>query len=199
MTGILPITVLWMLLCTMIALFYLFRLVIGRKWLSHFDAEDEVGHGIMAMGMIGMLAPVSPLPSDFLDWNIILFAFCAMWWIFRLFVRKPLLAFLLGKHGEHSAFQSDAIHVVMYVGMCFMFLLMRSMVFSMTPLAIPITRIFFISFAFLTVSYSLEISKDLRTARIDWLRLSANLAHMLMSGIMCWMFFEMVFMGMSMP
>ncbi len=137
----------WSLLCTIIALFYLFRLVGERAQIHHFDAENEVGHGIMATGMTLMLAPAGLLTSDLLHWNIILFAVTTLWWTFRLLAHKPLLALLPGKNGGHSTFQSDAIHVFMHVGMCYMFLLMSSMTFSMTQPAMDINYIFCFYFA----------------------------------------------------
>lgn len=198
MTGVKSLHIFWLLLCTVITLFYLFQLVAGRRWLSHFDAENQVGHGLMALGMTFMLAPAGGLPSDLLHWNIILFAATSLWWICRLFVRKPLLTLLFGKNGERSTVQSDGIHVFMHGGMCYMFLLMSSMAFSMTQPATYVTCVFFASFAFLTFFSGREIAKDLQIARRNWLQLGTNLAHTLMNGMMCWMFLEMITMTMSM-
>lgn len=161
-----------------------------------------MGHGMMAIGMLVMLAPANWLSPNLLRWNILLFATASLWWTFRLFARKPLLALLPGKNGTSSPAQSevcaDAIHVFMHGGMCYMFLLMSSMVMSMTRPATYVTCLFFVSFAFLTMFYGREITHDLRTARINWLQLGANLAHVLMSGMMCWMFLEMLSMTMTM-
>ncbi len=187
-----------LLVFPMIALFYLFRLIKGRTWMRHIDVENEVGHGVMAIGMVFMLAPAGLLTSDLLRWNIILFAIASLWWTFRLCARKPLLVILLGKNGEYSTFQADAIHVFMHVGMCYMFLLTSSMAFSMTQPVISANSIFFAAFAFLTLFYGREIFKDLHTAQIDRLQLGANIAHLLMSGMMGWMFFSMISMSMSM-
>jgi hypothetical protein len=188
----------WSLLFLLIACFYLFRLVSVRPWIDHVDAENEVGHGVMAIGMMVMLAPAGILTSDLIRWNIILFALASLWWTFRLFARKPLLAILLRIHDGHSPFWSDAIHVYMHVGMCYMFLLMSSMALSMTQPATYLTCLFFISFAFLTVFYGREIAKDLHAAKVDKLQLGANFAHLLMSGMMCWMFLAMLAMTISM-
>jgi hypothetical protein len=52
--------------------------------------------------------------------------------------------------------------------------------------------------AFLTCFSGREIAKDLQIAKRNWLQLGANLAHTFMSGMMCWMFLEMISMTMSM-
>jgi Domain of unknown function (DUF5134) len=197
-TGLNSPHMFWSLLCSMIAFFSLFQLVAGRRWVSHFDAENEVGHGLMALGMTFMLAPVGGLASDLLGWNIILFAAASLWWACRFFVQKPLLALLFRKNGGCSTVQSDGIHVFMHGGMCYMFLLMRSMALSMTQPATSVTCVFFVSFAFLTLFSGREIAKDLRIAKRNWLQLGANLAQTFMSGMMCWMFLEMISMTMSM-
>ena len=198
MTSLSPLHAIFSFFCTLIAVFYLFRLIGGRAYLLHFDAENEIGHGLMASGMIVMLAQVSNLSSGLIRWNILLFALAALWWTVRLFARKPLLAFGSRTNRERSTFQSDAIHILMHVGMCYMFLLMNSMAFSMTRPAIYANCVFFVSFAFLTLFYGRAISNDLQAAKIDQLQLGANLAHLLMSGIMGWMFLEMISMTMNM-
>lgn len=191
-------SVIFSLLFLATAFFYLFRLVSIRPWIHHVDAENEVGHGMMAVGMIFMLAPGSILTIDLIRWNILLFAFASLWWTVRLFVRKPLLAILLHADGARSLLRSDAIHVFMHVGMVYMFLLMSSMAFSMTQPATYLTCLFFVSFAFLTFFYGREVSRDLQLAKMDWLKLGADLAHALMSGVMSWMFIEMISMTMNM-
>jgi len=65
----------------------------------------------------------------------------------------------------------------------------------MTQPATYVTYVFFVSFAFLTCR---EIAKDLHIAKRNWLQLGTNLAHTFMSGMMCWMFLEMIIMTMSM-
>ena len=85
------------LICILIALFFFFRLVSGRRWMSHVDAENEVGHGMMAIGMLFMLAPAGWVSADLLHWNMLLFAAASLWWACRLFVRKQRLALLLEK------------------------------------------------------------------------------------------------------
>ncbi len=198
MTGIGLLRMFWLSLCIMITLFYLFQLIAGRRWLSLSEAENKVGYGLMALGMTFMLVPVGGLPSDLLRGNIVLFAVTALWWTCRLFVRKPLLALLFGKSGECSTIQSDGIHVFMHGGMCYMFLLMSNMAFSMTQPATSVTCIFFVSFALLTFFSGREIAKELQMTRKDWRQLSTTLAHALMNGVMCWMFLEMIAMTMSM-
>lgn len=198
MTSTSSLYTFWVLLCISIACFYLFRLVCGRAWLGHFDVENEVGHGIMAIGMIFMLAPAGLLFSVLIRWNILLFASAALWWIFRLFVRKPLLALLAGRDGERTPFRSDAIHVFMHIGMCYMFFLLSSMAFSMTQLATALDYGFCFCFALLTFYYIRESYRDFQAAKKDWLQFGANLAHVLMSGMMCWMFLEMIAMTMNM-
>lgn len=186
------------LLCISIALFYLFRLVGGRAWMSHFDPENEVGHGLMAIGMIFMLVPTSLLPSLFIGWNILLFAFASLWFCGRLFAQKPLLALLSGRLSGRTTFQSDAIHVLMHSGMCYMFLLISSMSFSMMQPIISVNCIVFVAFALLTFYYVRESYRDLQATTRDWLQFGANIAHVLMSGVMSWMFLEMIIMTMSM-
>ncbi|WP_338250948.1 DUF5134 domain-containing protein [Dictyobacter halimunensis] len=202
MTGMSALHALFSFLCTLIAVFYFLRLVNGCRWVKHFDAENEIGHGMMAIGMIFMLVPAAWLSADLLHWNILLFAAAALWWTFRLFVRKPLLPLLLKKDAVHVLFQSevrsDAIHVFMHGSMCYMFLLMSSMVLSMTQPVTYVTCLLFASFAFLTLFYGRETLRDLQAASVDRLQLGANLAHVLMSGIMCWMFLEMIAMTMAM-
>jgi hypothetical protein len=198
MTGISLLRMFWLSLCSMITLFYLFQLIAGRRWLSLSEAENKVGYGLMALGMTFMLVPVGGLPSDLLRGNSVVFAVAALWWTCRLFVRRPLLALLFGKSGECSTIQSDGIHVFMHGGMCYMFLLMSDMAFSMTQPAAFVTCIFFVSFALLTFFSGREIAKALQMARRGWRQLGTPLAHALMNGMMCWMFLEMIAMTMSM-
>jgi hypothetical protein len=192
------LSTLFSLLFLIVACFYLFRLAHSPIWIHHVDAENEVGHGMMAIGMVFMLAPAGWLSPDIIRWNIVLFAASSLWWIVRLFTHKPLLALVFGKNEVHSTAQADAIHVFMHGGMCYMFLLMSSMALSMTSPATYLNCLFFVSFAFLTLFYGRESAKDLQTAKRDWLQSGANLAHMLMSGMMCWMFLEMISMTMNM-
>lgn len=152
----------------------------------------------MAVGMMVMLAPAGFLTSALIRWNIILFAVASLWWTCRLLARKPLLAFLSRTNGVSSAFQSEALHVLAHGGMCYMFLLMNSMAFSMTRPATYANCFFFVSFTFLTFFYGRAISRDLQRAKMDWLKLGENVAHLLMSGIMGWMFLEMISMTMRM-
>ena len=153
MTGISPLAAFWSLLFLAIALFYLLRIVRYRVSLRHFDAESEAGHGIMAIGMIYMLAPLGPLTSGIIVWNIILFAVASLWFTGRLFARKPLLALLLHTNGEPSTLYAEAIHVFMFVGMSYMFLLMSSMSLSMAQPIVALTYGFCLSFALLFLSY----------------------------------------------
>ncbi len=194
MTDINPLHTFWSMLFLIIMLFYLFRLVGSRRQIRHVDAENEVGHGIMALGMAFMLAPAGLLTFALLRWNIILFAAAALWWTLRLLVRKPLLALGSRTNKGETSVQADAIHVFMHVGMCYMFLLMSNMALSMTLLAASANCLFFVSFVFLLLLYGREIGKDLQTTRVDWLKLGADVAHALMSGAMSWMFIEMISM-----
>jgi hypothetical protein len=198
MTTLGPLHSLWFLLCALVAVFYVVRLVSPHTWIHSLDAENEVGHGMMAVGMIVMLAPAGVLIPDLLRWSVILFAIAFLWFLVRLFTHKPLLAVLLRAQGVCSTWRSDAIHALMHAGMSYMFLLLGSMVFSMTLLATALNCFFFVSFAFLTCFYVQEISKDVHTAKKDWLKVGANVAHVLMSGIMGWMFLEMLTMTMTM-
>ncbi|GHO75361.1 hypothetical protein KSD_31320 [Ktedonobacter sp. SOSP1-85] len=193
-----PLAAIFSLLLLIIAFFYLFRLVGCRTQIHPFDAENEVGHGLMAIGMMVMLAPTDWLSPDIIRWNVILFALFTLWFIGRLFTRKPLLAIMLQTPGAHSTVRADALHVLMHGGMCYMFLLMSSMVLSMTQPALYASCIFFVAFAFLILFYGREISNDLHAAKMDWLQCSANIAHALMSGMMCWMFLDMISMTISM-
>lgn len=145
----------------------LFRLIYGRALLCYHDVESEADHGIMAIGMTFMLAPLALQTSNILIWNSILFAITSLWFTVRLIARKPLLAILLHKKVSHTKRQSEVIHVFMNVGMCFMFLLMASMAFSMIQPVIYINYIFCCSFAILCLFYVKEISKDFQTARIN--------------------------------
>jgi hypothetical protein len=193
-----PLSAIFALLFLVVAFFYLFRLARLHTWMHHVDAEDEVGHGVMAIGMACMLAPAGLLTPDIIHWNIVLFALTSLWWTVRLFVRKPLLALLLPTSGGHSSLRADAIHVLMHIGMCYMFLLISNMALSMTRLASYVNCTFFIAFAFLTFFYGKEISRDLQAARLDWLKCGANIAHALMSGVMCWMFLVIISMIINM-
>ena len=187
-----------LLLFPLIALFYLFRLIGGRAWLSHFDGESEAGHAIMATGMVFMLAPAVLQTPTIVLWNVILFAAASLWFVGRLLTRRPLLALVSRKNRVASAFQADAIHVFMNAGMCYMFLMMRSMVFSMMPLAVSLDYGFCLAFLLLTLFYAREVARDVQPVKKDWLALGANVAHVLMSGGMVWMFLGMISMNMSM-
>ncbi|MBO0784086.1 MAG: DUF5134 domain-containing protein [Ktedonobacteraceae bacterium] len=198
MTGNSLLSPFWVFLCTVVALFSVLRLVCGRRCSSHVDAEHEIGHGMMAIGMALMLAPAGLFPPDLLWWNSFLFAATSLWWTSRLFVRKPVLALLSGKDATPTTIQSDGIQVLMHSGMCYLFLLMRSMVFSMTQPALSVTVIFFVAFALLTCFYGRETTKDLQAPQKDWLQCGAHLAHVCMSAMMCWMFLDMLIMVVSM-
>ncbi|EFH85251.1 DUF5134 domain-containing protein [Ktedonobacter racemifer] len=100
MTTLDPLHVFLSLLCALTALFYLFRLLHKATWIHSGDAENEVGHGVMAVGMLAMLAPAGLLTPDFIYWNILLFALATLWFIGRLFTRKPLLAMVLRTNGR---------------------------------------------------------------------------------------------------
>ena len=97
MTGMSVLHAIFSFLCILIALFFFFRLVSGRRWVSHFDAEHEVGHGMMAIGMLFMLAPAGWFSADLFHWNMLLFAAASLWWTCRLFVRKQRLCAPVGK------------------------------------------------------------------------------------------------------
>lgn len=90
------------------------------------------------------------------------------------------------------------MQVFMHGSMCSLFLLMRSMVWSMTQPITDITCLLLVLFAFLTLFSGHELSQDLQALSMDWLQLGAHLAHVLMSGMMCWMFLEMITMTIAM-
>lgn len=193
-----PLSAFWLSLLVMIALFYVCRLVFFLVRVRRFDLESEIGHGLMAAGMALMLAPSALLTMESIRWNIFLFAFVALWFAGRLLARKPLIAVLCAS-GERSLWQADAIHVLTSIGMICMFLELGNMALSMTPPVIWLNCAFFSTFAYLLLSYTREISKNVqKTASIDWLKLGADLAHVLMNGLMGWMFIEMITMTMNM-
>ena len=72
------------LICILIAVFFFFQLVSGCRWVSHCDAEHDVGHAMMAIGMLFMLAPAGWLSADLLHWNMLVFAAASLWWTGRL-------------------------------------------------------------------------------------------------------------------
>jgi hypothetical protein len=75
---------------------------------------------------------------------------------------------------------------------------MGNMVLSMSSPALSVNYLFFAAFAFLIFFYGREVVTDLRRARRDGLQLGANVAHVLMSGIICLMFLEMISMAITM-
>jgi uncharacterized protein DUF5134 len=162
-----------------------------------FDVEGEIGHALMALGMAAMLAPPDFQTTTLLRWNIFLFAFVSLWFAGRLLTRKPLLAFLRAST-ERSLQRADLIHVFTSICMSWMFLEMGSMALSMTAPATYLNSAFFVAFAYLLLSYARDVSKDLQTTSVDWLKLGADLAHVLMNGVMSWMFIEMITMTMRM-
>lgn len=206
MTGLSVLHAIFSLLCILIcipiALFFFARLVSGCRWMSYVDAEHEVGHGMMAIGMLVMLAPAGWISAELLHGMMLVFAAASLWWTCRLFVRKPLLALLVGKNGMHalipSEVRSDALHIVMHGGMCYLFLLMGSMVVSMMPPVLDLSCLWCVLFALLSLFFGREVSHDLQAASVDRLQLGAHLAHALMSGMMCWMLLEMIAMTMAM-
>lgn len=115
-----PISVIFLLLFLIVVCFYLFRLAHPPTWIHRFDAENEVGHGMMAIDMIFMLMPAGWLPPDIIRWNILLFAASSLWWTVRLCARKPLLAIILRTPGGRSTMRAEAIHVFMHGGMTFL-------------------------------------------------------------------------------
>jgi hypothetical protein len=193
-----PLSAIFMLLFLLLACFYLFRLVHLSLWIAHLDAENEVGHAMMALGMVIMLAPSGWLSAAILHWNVVLFATSSLWWTVRLFARKPLLALFLRLPGGLSTVRSDAIHVLMHASMCYMFLLMSNMAFSMTQAATYLTCLLLVLYAGLTLFYGRKIAENLRAMPLDRLQLGDDLAHLLMSGGMCWMFLTMIAMVVTM-
>lgn len=184
--------------CLLIVVFYLLRLIGGRRWLHHRDVENDVGHGLMAAGMATMLVVGNRPPPFLLVGMGLLFTFATLWWTVRLFVHHPLLELLLGKSEPHSPVSPDAIHILMQSGMGYMCILMGSMVLSMSLGARCLTDLFGVVFAVLTVWYGREVLADLRSVKKDGLQLGANLAHVLMSAMMCMMFLNMIAMTMTM-
>ena len=83
-------------------------------------------------------------------------------------------------------------------GMCYLFVLMGSMVVSMMQLLLSISCLLCLLFAFLSLFFGREISHDLQAASIDRVQLGAHLAHALMSGMMCWMLLQLIAMTMAM-
>lgn len=193
-TSVLP--VLFVLLCLTIVLFYLFRLAYGRRWLRPYDAENDVGHATMAMGMTVMFAPAGSIPPDLLRWIPMVFAAASLWWLLRLLVHQPLLS-LSRTYGRsvRATLQSAGMLAFMHGGMCYMFLLMSSMALGMTQPAIYANGLLAVSFACLTCFYGREIARDLQAVRRDWLRLGARLAHASLSSMMSWMFLNMLLMA----
>lgn len=198
MPGIASLRMFWWLLCIIITLFYLCQLAVSHQRLNYSERENIVGHGLMALGMAFMLAPVDSLPVGLLQGGSVLFAVTVLWWTCRLLVRQVLMVLLLGKTVEGSTIQANSMQVVMHSGMCYMFLLMSNMAFSMTQPAASVTCLFFVSFALLTFFSGQAIAKNLQIARSDWLHLGTPLAHTLMNGMMSWMFLEMLAMTVSM-
>jgi len=198
MVNIGLLSIFWPLLFIIIALFYLFRLIASLVWARRFDAENEFGHGLMAIGMAFMLAPPDFQTPGGIRWSIILFVLAALWFCTRLLLRRPLLAILLRADLGRPAPQADAIHVFMYLSMAYMLLLMSNMAFSM---ALPTTALncaCFVAFIFLLFSYMRAIWRNLQMARLDRLKLGADLAHALMNLAMAWMFIDMLTMTISM-
>jgi hypothetical protein len=189
-----PLSLIFVLLFLLVAGFYLFRLVHPAIWIAHLDAESEGGHAMMAIGMIFMLVPGDWLTPFIIRWNIVLFAASALWWMVRLFTRRPLLAMFWRLRGASSTVRADAIHALMHAGMCYLFLLMSSMAFSMTAPGVAVTCLLLVAFALLTLFYGREVAKDFQATQLSWLQLGANLAHLLMSGMMCWMCLTTIFM-----
>jgi hypothetical protein len=198
MIAMSPFPLLWFLVFLLLAAFYLSRILWYRQRMRSFDAENEVGHALMALGMAYMLAQPSGSPSNLLWWTIALFAAASLWWAVRLCLQKPISAFLLRQTGRPSQRQSDVFHLCTHAGMSYMFLLMGSMAFSMTLWARPVISLFALFFAFLTCFSGREIIRDFLLANRDWLQCGTDLAHALMSGVMCWMFLKMLLMTMSM-
>jgi hypothetical protein len=190
--------VIFLVLCSFIAVFYLFLLLSKQRRESQCDREHEVGHSLMALGMLLMLVPANILNPSLLHWNVAVFALASFWWLMRLFLRRPLLTALRRSTGKQPSFQADAMHMLMHGGMCYQCVLMSSMALSMTHPAIAAAGAFFVSFVFLALFYGWKLSRGLQRAQLDWRQCGANLAHALMSAMMSWMFLEMILMAVRM-
>ncbi|HEY1354570.1 MAG TPA: DUF5134 domain-containing protein [Ktedonobacteraceae bacterium] len=190
--------VIFLVLCSFIAVFYLFLLVSRERRESQCDREHEVGQSLMALGMLLMLVPTNILNPSLLHWNVAVFALASSWWLLRLFLRRPLLAALRRTAGLQPSLQADAMHMLMHGGMCYQCVLMSSMALSMTQPAVAASGAFFISFVFLALFYGWKLSRGLQRVRLDWRQCGANLAHALMSAMMSWMFLEMILMALRM-
>lgn len=198
MSGMAILSVVCSFMCLLIIVFYLLHLINGRRWLHSRDVENDVGHGLMAVGMAAMLVVGNRPPPSLLAGMGLLFTFATLWWTVRLFVHRPLLVLLLGKSEPRSPMSSDAIHMLMQSGMAYMCLLMGSMVLSMSLGARCLTDLFGVAFAVLTVWYGRKVLADLRSVKKDGFQLGANLVHVLMSAMMCMMFLNMIAMTMTM-
>lgn len=192
-----PWSLLWSLAFLLLAVLYLSRLLWDRQRVRPVDAENEVGHALMALGMAFMLTQPDPA-SNLLQWSAVLFAVAAVWWAVRFCLQRPVCAFLCRQTGVSSPRQSDVLHMCAHAGMAYMFLLMGSMALSMMPGASLALSLFALFFACLTCFYGCKSVRDLLLARRAWLQSGADLAHALMSAVMCWMFLRMFMMTMSM-
>jgi hypothetical protein len=152
----------------------------------------------MASGMLFMLAPSGMVIPALFVWNSILFAATSLWFIGRLLMQKPLLSLVFHTRQKHLAFQDNFIHILNTSGMSYMFLLMSSMPLSMTRPAMVGNFFFCFVFLFLVVLYGGKVIKDIQKTPLNRLNFGANLAHLLMNGIMSWMFFEMISMTLAM-
>jgi len=198
MIDIRPFSLLWSLVFLLCALLYLYRILWSYQHMRPCDAENEVGHALMALGMALMLTQPSGPASNLLQWGIVLFAAASLWWALRLCLQKPVSAFLRRHIGASSPRQSDLVHMCTHVGMSYMFVLMGSMALSMTAWASLCIALFALFFAFLTCFSGREIVRDLLLAKRDWLQCATDLVHALMGAVMCWMFLRMLMMTMSM-
>ena len=97
MTGMSVLHAIFTLLCLLMALFFCFRLASGCRGVSQVEAEHDVGQGMMAIGMLVMLAPAGWFSADRFQGNMLVFAAASLWWTCRLVVRKQRFALLVEK------------------------------------------------------------------------------------------------------
>lgn len=155
-----------------IACFYLYRGLFAEQVKAVYgysDLENEVGHGLCALAMVPMLAPMLlPIPNPI--WTVAL-GVAAVYFFAR--------ALTWGKRvGYATKWWWDWAHVGMLAGMAFMYSGL-----SIAPLAV----LFGVFWMWLTAYYLYELAHDLKSRNVFYI--GSDLAHATMGGVMLAMTF----------
>jgi copper chaperone CopZ len=173
MAGMMTDHVRWSAACLGAGLFYIFRLVFGKRLLPKYDFSNELCHGLMGIAMAGMFFPSQPLGDP--KWWLYAFWAITAWYIGRCAIRKRL---------SDKRLKGHLIHAVMAGGMVYML-----MPTHMRPALTYAFELFFAVFTADYLSVAILNNWNAKPRNIWWV--FGDLAHAIMGGGMMYMLIAM--------